>query len=74
MPAKFKAPRGTFDVLPEQQAVRRRIAHVASRRLEAAGYGRMDTPIFEETDLFARRTTGCSARWWWPRWPSRWCC
>lgn len=54
MPAKFKAPRGTFDVLPEQQAVRRRIAHVASRRLEAAGYGRMDTPIFEETDLFAR--------------------
>ena len=54
MPAKFKAPRGTFDVLPEQQAVRRRITHVASRRLEAAGYGRMDTPIFEETDLFAR--------------------
>ena len=22
--------------------------------LEAAGYGRIDTPIFEETDLFAR--------------------
>src|SRR5690242_16296613 len=54
MPEKFKAPRGTFDVLPEQQAVRRRIAHVAGRRLEAAGYGRMDTPVFEETDLFAR--------------------
>jgi histidyl-tRNA synthetase len=51
---KFKAPRGTFDVLPEQQGVRRRIAHIAARRLEEAGYGRMDTPIFEETDLFAR--------------------
>ena len=54
MPERFKAPRGTFDVLPEQQPVRRRIAHVASRRLEAAGFGRMDTPVFEETDLFAR--------------------
>jgi histidyl-tRNA synthetase len=54
MPEKFKAPRGTFDVLPEQQPVRRRIAHVAGRRLEAAGFGRMDTPVFEETDLFAR--------------------
>jgi histidyl-tRNA synthetase len=54
MSEKFKAPRGTFDVLPEQQAVRRQIGDVARRRLEAAGYGRMDTPIFEETDLFAR--------------------
>ncbi len=54
MSEKFKAPRGTFDVVPEQQPVRRRIGDVARRRLEAAGYGRMDTPIFEETDLFAR--------------------
>ncbi|MGA9370302.1 MAG: histidine--tRNA ligase [Solirubrobacterales bacterium] len=54
MSAKFKAPRGTFDVLPEQQAVRRRIGDVARRKLEEAGYGRMDTPVFEETDLFAR--------------------
>jgi histidyl-tRNA synthetase len=54
MAEKFKVPRGTFDVLPEQQAVRRRISHLAGRRLERAGFGRMDTPIFEETDLFAR--------------------
>src|SRR3954467_12129876 len=54
MTERFKAPRGTFDVLPEQQAVRRRILDVAWRRLEAAGYGPMDTPIFEDTDLFAR--------------------
>ena len=54
MSEKFKAPRGTFDVLPEQQPVRRRIVEVAQRRLEGAGYGRMDTPVFEETDLFAR--------------------
>jgi histidyl-tRNA synthetase len=54
MSEKFKAPRGTFDVLPEQQPIRRRIVEVARRWLEAAGYGRMDTPIFEDTDLFAR--------------------
>jgi histidyl-tRNA synthetase len=54
MTEKFKVPRGTFDVLPEQQPVRRRIGDVARRRLEAAGYGRMDTPIFEDTELFAR--------------------
>src|SRR3954468_13448224 len=54
MSEKFKAPRGTFDVLPEQQPVRRRILDVARRRLEAAGYGRMDTPVFEDTELFAR--------------------
>ncbi len=45
MSEKFKAPRGTFDVLPEQQPVRRRIVEVAQRRLEDAAYGRMDTPI-----------------------------
>jgi histidyl-tRNA synthetase len=54
MASKPKAPRGTFDVLPEQQAVRTRIETVAREKLEAAGYRRIDTPIFEETDLFAR--------------------
>jgi histidyl-tRNA synthetase len=54
MAERFKAPRGTFDVLPEQETVRRRIHSVAQRLLEAAGYGRIDTPAFEDTDLFAR--------------------
>jgi histidyl-tRNA synthetase len=54
MPEQFKAPRGTFDVLPEQQPVRTRIHEAARAALEAAGYGRIDTPTFEETDLFAR--------------------
>ncbi|HEY6671859.1 MAG TPA: histidine--tRNA ligase [Solirubrobacterales bacterium] len=54
MASRFKAPRGTFDVLPEQQPVRRRIATTSQRMLEAAGYRRIDTPIFEDTDLFAR--------------------
>jgi histidyl-tRNA synthetase len=54
MASRFKAPRGTFDVLPEQQPVRRRIATTSKRMLEAAGYRRIDTPVFEDTDLFAR--------------------
>jgi histidyl-tRNA synthetase len=54
MSEKFKAPRGTFDVLPEQEPVRRRIESVAQRMLEDAGYGRIETPAFEEKDLFAR--------------------
>ena len=54
MAERFKVPRGTFDVLPEQQPVRERIEEVSRRRLEAAGYGQIDTPIFEDTDLFAR--------------------
>jgi histidyl-tRNA synthetase len=54
MSERFKAPRGTFDVLPEQQPVRRQIHSAAQRALEAAGYGRIETPVFEDTELFAR--------------------
>ena len=54
MPERFKAPRGTFDILPEQEPVRRRIHSSARRVLETAGYGRIETPVFEDTDLFAR--------------------
>jgi histidyl-tRNA synthetase len=54
MAERFKAPRGTFDVLPDRQPVRERIQTVSRRRLEAGGYGHIDTPIFEDTDLFAR--------------------
>jgi len=49
-----KAPRGTFDVLPEQQAGRERVAAAAKRVLEAAGYRRIETPAFESTELFSR--------------------
>ena len=42
MPEKFKAPRGTFDVLPEQTRVRHRIVETSARVLEGAGYRRID--------------------------------
>jgi histidyl-tRNA synthetase len=54
MAEKFKVPRGTFDVLPDRQPARERIAAVSRSTLEAAGYGHIETPIFEDTELFAR--------------------
>ena len=54
MPEKFKAPRGTFDVLPDQEPVRQRIEDTAREMLKGAGYGRIETPAFEDTELFAR--------------------
>ncbi len=54
MSARFQVPRGTFDILPADQATRRRV-HVASLELFArAGYGRIETPCFEDTELFER--------------------
>jgi histidyl-tRNA synthetase len=54
MAAKFQAPRGTYDLLPEQAAVRARIVAEARVLVEGAGYGQIDTPVFEDTDLFVR--------------------
>jgi histidyl-tRNA synthetase len=51
---KLQAPRGTFDVLPEDDAARRGVEAVARRVLESAGYRRIETPAFEATELFAR--------------------
>jgi histidyl-tRNA synthetase len=50
----LKAPKGTYDVLPEQQAARERVEDAARSVLEASGYQRIETPTFEATDLFAR--------------------
>ena len=53
--SRIQAPRGTFDVLPEQAAARARASSARRARiLEAAGYGRIETPAFEATELFAR--------------------
>ena len=54
MPARFQAPRGTFDVLPGDEPARLQVAHSAADILGRAGYGRIETPIFEETELFER--------------------
>ena len=51
---QIKAPRGTFDVLGEQAAARVTLEERARRILEGAGYERIETPVFEATELFSR--------------------
>ena len=53
-PERIQAPRGTFDVLPEQAAARAQLERTAREILEGAGYARIETPTFEATELFAR--------------------
>jgi histidyl-tRNA synthetase len=51
---RIQAPRGTFDVLPEDAARREVVEGHAKRILGAAGYGRIETPAFEAKELFER--------------------
>jgi histidyl-tRNA synthetase len=51
---KLKAPRGTFDVLGEEASRRSALEARARSILEGAGYERIETPVFEATELFAR--------------------
>jgi histidyl-tRNA synthetase len=50
----LKAPRGTSDVLPAAARRRLRLLRIAEEVLGRAGYEPFHTPIFEETELFAR--------------------
>jgi histidyl-tRNA synthetase len=51
---RIKAPRGTFDVLGDQAAMRAALEARARSILEGAGYERIETPALEATELFAR--------------------
>jgi len=50
----YRAPRGTSDILPEEQAYWRYVERVAVRLGERYGYERIDTPAFEDVGLFSR--------------------
>ena len=50
----IQAPKGTFDVLPDDAARRELLERNARRILQGAGYRRIETPTFEATELFAR--------------------
>jgi histidyl-tRNA synthetase len=51
---RIRAPRGTYDVLPEDALAREGLQATARGILERAGYTRIETPTFEATELFAR--------------------
>ncbi len=50
----IQAPKGTFDVLPDDAARRELVESHARKILGAAGYRRIETPAFEATELFSR--------------------
>jgi histidyl-tRNA synthetase len=50
----IQAPKGTYDVLPSDAERRGHLEAHARKLLGAAGYGRIETPNYEATELFAR--------------------
>ncbi len=51
---KYAAPRGTLDVLPEDQPYWRYVTQRAHEIAQLYGFEQIATPIFEATDLFVR--------------------
>lgn len=54
MARKLQAPRGTFDVLPQAGERRDLLRGEAEDILGRAGYGPFESPVFEDTEVFAR--------------------
>jgi len=54
MAERLQVPRGTYDVLPPDADARAALETTARRILEGAGYRRIETPTFEQTEVFAR--------------------
>ncbi len=52
--ATFKAPRGTRDLLPPETAAWARLERLAADLAGRYGYGRIETPMFEQTAVFER--------------------
>ena len=56
MAARYKAPRGTQDVLPEVSWRWQRVEAAFRDACRRYGYGEIRTPLFEDTDLFVHGT------------------
>lgn len=50
----FQAPKGTYDLLPPDSAVYLAVREAISAPLRNSGYGYIETPGFENVELFAR--------------------
>ena len=51
---KIERPRGTHDILPSEQPLWRRVTGEIERLTALYGYRPIQTPLFEDTDLFLR--------------------
>ncbi|MFM7389221.1 MAG: histidine--tRNA ligase [Vampirovibrionales bacterium] len=54
MPAKLQRPKGTQDITPADSFAWFYLQHQASQCLAQANYHRLETPLFEHTELFCR--------------------
>ena len=54
---RIEAPRGTHDVLPSDQPLWQKVTGEMERLCALYGYRRIQTPVFEDVDLF-QRTSG----------------
>jgi histidyl-tRNA synthetase len=54
MARRFQAPKGTRDLLPPEAALWSAVEETARRVFGLHGYGEIRTPVFEDTELFAR--------------------
>lgn len=53
---KIQAPRGTHDILPEEQKYWDKIYFIVSQVLSSYGFKRIDIPVFEDARLYLRGT------------------
>jgi histidyl-tRNA synthetase len=58
--ARIEAPRGTHDVLPSDQPLWQKVTGEMERLCALYGYRRIQTPVFEDTELF-KRTSGAGS-------------
>ena len=57
---RIEAPRGTHDVLPSEQPVWQKVTREMERLADLYGYRRIQTPVFEDVELF-QRTSGAGS-------------
>ncbi|MEZ0068712.1 histidyl-tRNA synthetase [Streptacidiphilus sp. MAP12-20] len=54
MSSSFSAPKGTYDILPPDSATVLAVREAIAAPLRRAGYGYIETPVFEDVNLFSR--------------------
>lgn len=59
--AKYQAPKGTQDILPPASARWERLLATYASVVERAGYGLLQSPMFEELGVFQREAEGADA-------------
>lgn len=59
--ARYQAPKGTQDVLPPESARWERLLAIYASVVERAGYGLLQSPMFEDLGVFQRESEGADA-------------